>query len=121
MPAASGKKIRMKMFKRAISLVLLAASLTAQPARDVAEFTLFKQKSPIEVGGIQLQLKETDVSKQRYKIVVMIQNRQVEFKDVWAQVPIYFYTSDNQRQPHELIVTRVEKDQISGRLVSPVN
>ena len=102
-----------------LAMLVLALALAAQSARDVTEFTLFKQKDAMKVGPVELILKETDINKQRFKLILVIGGHQIEKKDQDIQIPIFFYTSDTAERPHELVITRVAKDQITGRVVSP--
>jgi hypothetical protein len=103
------------------AILAFALCLSAQNGRDVTEFTLFKQKEPMMVGPIGLILKETDPNKQRFKVVLVINGRQIERRDQDALIPIFFYAAEGDQQPHELLITRVAKDQITGRVVSPVH
>jgi hypothetical protein len=107
------------MMKTILAVFVLTLTLAAQSTRDVTEFTLFKQKEVSQVGPVGLILKETDIAKQRFKLVLVIDGHETEHKDQNIQIPILFYTSATTERPYELVVTKVAKDQISGRLVSP--
>jgi hypothetical protein len=101
-----------------IATLFLALTLAAQTARDATEFTLFKRADPIKVGDIGLILKSTDVNKQRYNVIIIVDDHRIERKDMDIKVPFYVYVGAN-TAPHELVVTKVAQDQIVGRLVSP--
>jgi hypothetical protein len=99
---------------------LLGAVLAAQPAADTVEFTLFKRAEPIQVGEVGLILRSTDVGKQRFALVLLIDGHRIERKDLDIKIPLYFYVGDRQ-EPHELVVMRVGQDQIVGRLRTPIH
>jgi hypothetical protein len=104
--------------KTALAVLILAASLAAQAARDVTEFTLFKRTESTTIGQVGLTLKGTDAAKQRYAIELLIDGQKIEKKDLDIKIPLYFYVGAN-TQPHELVVTKVSQDEIVGRLASP--
>jgi hypothetical protein len=104
--------------KPLIASLALAITLAAQTARDVTEFTLFKRKDPIKVGDVSLILKGTDVNKQRYNLVIIVDDHSIERKDLDIKVPFFVYVGAN-ASPHELVVTKVSDNQIVGRLISP--
>ena len=104
--------------KTIFAVLLLAVTLAAQTARDITEFTLFKRADPIQVGEVGLILQKTDVNKQRYNLTIVVDNHRIEKKDLDIKVPFFVYVGAN-TSPHELVVTKVGADQISGRLISP--
>ena len=104
--------------KKLLAILALAVTLSAQTARDITEFTLFKRKDPIKVGDVSLLLKDVDVNRQRYKIVIIVDDHEIEKKDMDIKVPFYVYVGNN-TSPHELVVTKVADNQIVGRLISP--
>jgi hypothetical protein len=105
--------------KNLTAILIIAVSLAAQTAKDVTEFTIFKRSAPVKVlPGVEITLKGTDISKQRYAIELTIDGHKLEKKDLDIRVPFYFYVGANS-QPHELLVLKVAADQIVGRLSIP--
>lgn len=104
--------------KTLIATLLLAVTLAGQTARDVTEFTLFKRKEPVQVGDISMVLKDVDINRQRYKVLIIVDGHTIEKKDMDIKVPFFFYGGKNDTL-YELVVTKVAQDQITGRLISP--
>ena len=86
--------------------------------RDYTEFTLYKRKEPIKLDDISILLKKTDVKANRYTLELLVDDRKIEKKDRDVNEPLQFYVGNN-RQPHELVVNQVGKDQIVGYLATP--
>jgi len=75
-------------------------------------------KAPQRVGDIMLQLKNVDPKKNRFTVNVSADDKVVEKRDKGVNEPIQFYTS-KARQPYEIVVNSVKKDQIAGYLATP--
>ncbi len=86
--------------------------------RNIYEFTLSKSAGPQRVGDIKVALRKTDVKRGRYTVEVLADDKQVEKKDKDTNEPVQFYTT-NARQPYELVVNTVKKDQVTGYLATP--
>jgi hypothetical protein len=86
--------------------------------RNFFEFKLGKTKTPQRVGDITLMLKKTDPKKNRYSVDVMADDKLTEKKDKNINEPLQFYTA-RAKQPYELVVNSVQKDQIAGYLATP--
>jgi chromosome segregation ATPase len=86
--------------------------------RDYFEFTLPKKASPQRVGSIQIQLRDTNVKKNRYTIVVLADDKSFEKKDRSVNEPIFFYTGGT-RAALELVINKVTRDQATGYLSIP--
>ncbi len=86
--------------------------------RDYIEFQLTKSKQPQKVGDIQLTLRKADLKRNRFTMQVMADDRVVEKKDRTINEPVQFYTGAA-RQPYELVVNQMNKDQVSGYLAIP--
>jgi septal ring factor EnvC (AmiA/AmiB activator) len=104
--------------------VLIATNATELKAlrtlgeRNYVEFNLTKTKAPQKVGDIQLRLEKADVKHFRYTIVVTADDQNVEKKDRTVNEPLQFVTSKS-KQPYEIVVNSVKKDQIAGYLSIP--
>jgi predicted nucleic acid-binding Zn-ribbon protein len=86
--------------------------------RNIYQFTLTKSAGSQRVGDIQVALRKTDVKRNRYTVDVMADDRTVEKKDRGTNEPVQFYTA-GARQPYELVVNTVKKDQVTGYLATP--
>jgi hypothetical protein len=105
--------------KTALAILILATCVIAQTTRDITEFTLFKRGDTVKiVPNVEIALKSTDITKQRYAIDIIVDGHKIERKDLDIKVPFYFYVGTN-TQPHELLVTKVAADQVVGRLAVP--
>lgn len=101
------------------AILILAASLAAQTAREVTEFTIFKRSEAVKIlPGVEIALKTADAAKQRFAIDVTVDGHKIEKRDMDIRVPFYFVVGDN-TQPHELVVLKVGVDQIVGRISAP--
>ena len=86
--------------------------------RNYFEFKLGKSKERQRVGDITLLLKKTDPKKNKFTVEVMADDKLTEKKDKNVNEPVQFYTS-KAKQPYELVVNQVQKDQIVGYLATP--
>ncbi len=86
--------------------------------RNYFEFKLGKTKQPYKLADITLLLKSADAKKNRYTVEVVADDKKFERKDRAVFEPVQFYMS-KYRQPYELVVSSVTKDQISGYLAQP--
>ncbi len=94
------------------------AALRRLGERNYVEFKLGKTKTPQRVGDITLMLRKTDPKKNKYTVDVMADDKLTEKKDKNINEPVQFYTA-KARQPYELVVNTVAKDQIAGYLATP--
>ena len=86
--------------------------------RNIYEFTLSKSSGLQKVGDVQVALRKTDVKRNRYTVDVLADDKQVEKKDKDTNEPVQFYAS-GARQPYELVINQVKKDQVTGYLATP--
>ncbi len=86
--------------------------------RNYFEFNLKKTKAPQKVGDVAVLLKKTDPKKNKYTVEVIADDKRVEKKDKNANEPVQFYVA-KARQPYELVVNDIKKDQIVGYLATP--
>lgn len=94
------------------------AQLKALGERNYFEFNIRKSKEAQRVGDVLIQLSKADVKKNRYTMWVVADDKRVEKKDRSTNEPVQFYTS-KARQPYEIVVNEVKKDQIVGYLATP--
>ena len=94
------------------------AALRQLGERNYIEFNIHKSKQAQKVGDVMVLLKKADVKKSRYTIELTADDKTVEKKDRTVNEPLQFMTS-KARQPYEIIVNDVKKDQIAGYLAVP--
>ena len=93
-------------------------ALKALGERNYVEFRLNKAKDLQKVGDVSIQLKKADMKRNRYTIELLVDDKRVEKKDKTINEPVQFLTS-KARQPYEIVVNEVKKDQIAGYLATP--
>jgi uncharacterized protein YlxW (UPF0749 family) len=86
--------------------------------RNYFEFDLKKGEMTKKVGNLTLTLKKSDPKRNRYTIAVLADDRLVEKKDKTINEPVQLYTS-NSKQPYEIVVNQVKKDEVVGYLATP--
>jgi hypothetical protein len=95
------------------------AELRKRGERDYFEFDLHKTKSMQLVGGaVLVQLKKTDVKKQRYDVSILSDDHTIEEKGRFVNTPFQFVTGRDRAQ-YELVVNSVDKDRIRGYISTP--
>jgi len=94
------------------------AALKRLGERNYVEFNLTKTKQPQRVDTIAVLLKKADPKRNRYTIELLADDKKTEKKDRSINEPVQFYVS-KARQPYELVVNEVKKDQIVGYLSAP--
>jgi hypothetical protein len=88
--------------------------------RNYYEFTLNKQKNPQPVSTVSLVLKKADPKKNRYTVVVVADDKQIEKKDKGTNEPVQFYTGKD-NMLFEMVVNSVNKNQVVGYISTPKN
>ncbi len=94
------------------------AALKKLGERNIFDINLGKTKAPVRIGDILVQLKRVDTKRNRYTVDVVADDKKVEKKDKGVNEPVQFYTS-KARQPYEIVINEVKKDQIVGYLATP--
>lgn len=92
--------------------------LRALGERNYFEFNITKAKQASRVADISLLLKKTDPKRNKFTVELVADDKKVEKKDRNTNEPVQFYTS-KARQPYELVVNEVKKNQIVGYLSTP--
>jgi len=95
------------------------AALREVGERDYFEFTIARNAGSQHVGDVQVQLKKTDLKKNRFTLEIVADDKRVEKKDRTINEPVQFYVVSKARQPYELVVNEVKKDVIVGYLATP--
>jgi hypothetical protein len=86
--------------------------------RDYLEFTLRKGAKQQKVGDLQLTLSKVDPKRNRYTMIVLADDKTVEKRDRSINEPVQLYLAGN-RQPEEIVVNQVNKDEVKGYLSVP--
>jgi len=94
------------------------SALRALGERNYVEFDIRKSKQPQKVGDIQLRLEKADAKHNRYTIELTADDKTTQKKDRTVNEPLQFITSKS-KQPYEIVVNDVKKDQITGYLSIP--
>lgn len=86
--------------------------------RDYFEFTLTKKSGAQRVGGIQVELRDTNTKKNKYTVYVIADDKTFEKKDRSVNEPIFFYTGGS-RSALEFVINKVSKSSATGYLSVP--
>jgi len=65
-----------------------------------------------------VSVKKTDPKRNKYTVEILADDKRVEKKDRNTNEPVQFYTGKS-RQPYELVVNEVKKDEVVGYLSTP--
>jgi hypothetical protein len=94
------------------------AELRKRGERDYIEFDFRKSKQFERIGDVLVQLKKTDVKRQKFDVVINADDSRIEKKDRTANEPITFLVGRD-RLRYEIVVNYVDKDRIRGYLSTP--
>lgn len=94
------------------------ASLRRMTERDRVRFQLAKSKELQRVADIQLRLRDTDAKRNKFTIEILADDKTFVKKDRQVAEPVMFYMGET-AQPYELVITKIEKDGVSGYLARP--
>ncbi|MBI4442304.1 MAG: hypothetical protein HY649_02885 [Acidobacteria bacterium] len=86
--------------------------------RDYLEFDLRKSSKRQRIGPVQLELRKTDVKRQKYTLNLVADDRTIEKKDKTVFEPVQFYL-EGYGQATEVVVNKIEKDRIVGYISVP--
>jgi len=93
-------------------------TLQKRGERNYYEFEADKSKQFQKIGPIRLSLRKVDVKHKRYDLVMMVDDFEIQKKGVNLFEPVWI-TAVDRPQPLELVVNRIQKDQITGYLSEP--
>jgi len=94
------------------------AALKALGDRNYIEFDIKKSKQMQRVGDISIRLTKVDTKRNKFTLELIADDKKVEKKDRTINEPLQFYVS-RARQPYELVVNEVRKDEVVGYLSIP--
>jgi hypothetical protein len=81
--------------------------------RNYYEFDIAKSKEFQRTGPVSLQLRKADTKRNRFDLAIMVNDAKVEKKNVNLYEPVLIYLP-TERQPLELVVNQVAKNDIKG-------
>lgn len=93
-------------------------ALEKRGERNYFEFELDKSKNFQRVGPISLSLRKVDFKKKHYDLAMMVDDFQLQKKNVNLFEPVWITLSDRP-QPVELVVNEIHKDEIKGYISEP--
>ena len=93
-------------------------ALRALGERNYLEFDLRKGETEKKLGNVTVVMKKSDPKHNRYTVELVADDKRVEKRDKTTNEPVQFYVS-NSRQPYEIVVNQVKKDEITGYLSTP--
>ena len=96
------------------------SDLKKKGERDYVEFDIKKGKKGVmqRVGDIQVELTDTDPKKNKYGIVVQVDDNKLPKKDITVNQPIAFLVG-REKLRYEIVVNVVDKDRIRGYMSAP--
>jgi uncharacterized coiled-coil protein SlyX len=86
--------------------------------RSYTEFDLMKAKQFQRIGPITLSLRKADTKHKNYDIEMIVDDNQMGKKKVNLYEPIWIHT-ENESQPVQIVVNRIEKNLIHGYVSAP--
>ncbi len=92
--------------------------LRRQGERDYYEFTLSAKGAKQTLGGLQIELRSTNVKHNAYSVTLVVDDKRLDKNNRALGEPIYFITQ-GARTPLELVVNQIGKNHISGYLSVP--
>src|SRR6266481_5745621 len=93
-------------------------TLAKRGERSYFEFDLTKSKQFQRAGPLTLSLRRTDTKHKNYDLQMMVDDNQLTKKHVNLYEPIWIHT-ENESQPVQVVVNRVEKNLIHGYVSAP--
>ena len=86
--------------------------------RNYFEFDLRKGRLTQKLGDLTISLKRADPKRNRYTVEVLADDKRVEKKDKTINEPVQLYVTES-RQPYEVVVNQIKKDEVIGYLATP--
>jgi chromosome segregation ATPase len=93
-------------------------SLRQLGERNYIEFDLTKAQRQKKIGNLTITLTKADPKRSRYTVTVLADDKTTEKKDRTINEPVQLYVSGS-RQPDEIVVNQVKKDEVIGYLATP--
>jgi hypothetical protein len=93
-------------------------ALAKRGERSYIEFDLTKSKQFQRVGPLTLALRKADTKHKNYNMEMIVDDNKLSKKNVNLYEPIWIHT-ENDSQPVQVVVNRVEKDTVHGYVSAP--
>jgi hypothetical protein len=93
-------------------------ALAKRGERSYFEFDLTKSKQFQRVGPLPLSLRKVDTKHKSYDVELIVDDNQLSKKKVNLYEPILIHT-ENESQPVQVVVNRIEKNQVHGYVSAP--
>jgi len=93
-------------------------ALAKRGERSYFEFDLTKSKEFQRVGPITLSLRKADTKHKNYNLEMIVDDNRLSKKNVNLYEPIWIHT-ENDSQPVQVVVNRVEKNLVHGYVSAP--
>jgi hypothetical protein len=93
-------------------------ALAKRGERSYFEFDLSKSKQFQRVGPLTLSLRKADTKHKSYDLQMIVDDNQLTKKHVNLYEPIWIHT-ENESQPVQVVVNRVDKNEIHGYVSAP--
>jgi hypothetical protein len=93
-------------------------ALAKRGERSYFEFDLAKSKQFQRVGPLTLALRKADTKHKSYNLEMVVDDNKLSKKNVNLFEPIWIH-SENDSQPVQVVVNRVEKDTVHGYVSAP--
>lgn len=94
------------------------AQLRLKGERNYIEFTIQKKKTEIRVEDIRLVLTKTDHKKGKFNLKILVDDGQIEKKNMVINEPILFLVGKDQIR-YEVVVNWVQKNKVGGYVSIP--
>jgi len=94
------------------------AELRRRGERDYVEFDIKKTNKFEHIGDVLVQLKKTDIKRQKFDVVINSDDSSITKKDRTANEPVTFLVGRDHLR-YEFVVNYVDKDRIRGYLSTP--
>lgn len=93
-------------------------ALAKRGERSFFEFDLAKSKDFQRVGPLTLSLRKADTKHKSYELQMIVDDNKLTKKNVNLYEPIWIHT-ENEAQPVQVVVNRVEKNMVHGYVSAP--
>jgi hypothetical protein len=93
-------------------------ALAKRGERSYFEFDLTKSKQFQRVGPLPLSLRKADTKHKSYDVELIVDDNQLSKKKVNLYEPIWIH-AENESQPVQVVVNRIEKNQVHGYVSAP--
>lgn len=96
------------------------SAMKAAADGKLLKFRITKYIQPYVIAGLTITLQKADPKTNRYSIMIVTRKGQsIEANDRTLQEPVRLYTSSERRDPIELVVNEIHRDEIAGFVQIP--